>query len=361
MQTPEDESFMRVALFHAKTGWGRVAPNPSVGCVIVKKGVIVAAQRTADGGRPHAETRALAQAGHEAKGACVYVTLEPCAHRGQTGPCAQALVRAGVARVVVACQDPDPRVSGQGLAQLQAGGVVVVTGVLEREARQGNQGFFYTLTQQRPWVTAKLAVSSDGRIACATGERTQISGFLADQYKHRLRTSHDAILIGIETALADDPLLTARIVGHSHVMRRIVLDANLRIPMDSMLVKSVGYDPLWVFYKAGSPDKIKALHARGVRLFPIDPYDIRHLLSVLATEGVTRLLVEGGARIHSAFLAEGVVDSFVLLKSPVRLGAGAVPALPAQDIFALPAFSGLTLQKTRVLGEDLLEIYARPL
>jgi len=352
---------MRVALAQARRGLGRTAPNPSVGCVIVKNGIILAAARTGDGGRPHAETIALAQAGVQARGADVYVTLEPCAHVGQTGSCAQALRAAGVQRVVVACIDPDPRVSGSGLAILREAGIEVVMSVLEAEALALNAGFIFKITQNRPFVTLKLAVSSDGKIAAGEGMRTQISGPLADTYKHVVRARHDAVLVGIGTVLADDPLLSTRLEGHFDVVKRIILDAKLEIPRGCALFRTAQIDPVWLVHQSEDSEKIRALAALGVRLLASDPHDVKAVLEHLAAEGITRLLIEGGARVAESFLKAGMVDECLLLKSPMVLGEGCVSALPTQDIFDLPDFTALRLQKTRVLGQDMLEIYTRGL
>jgi diaminohydroxyphosphoribosylaminopyrimidine deaminase/5-amino-6-(5-phosphoribosylamino)uracil reductase len=354
----DDYYFMTVALNHARRGLGFTAPNPSVGCVIVKDGRIVAAASTApSGGRPHAETVALAQAGIDAKGACAYVTLEPCAHHGQTGPCAQALIDAGIRRVVVACIDPDLRVSGRGIKMLQDAGIEVVQGALEREARELNRGFFLKISQHRPLVTLKIAVSADQKISAAKGQRTQISGDLANRYMHVLRSQHDAVLVGIGTVLVDNSLLTARVEGQKKVMTRIVLDHRLEIPLESALVQGAKSDPVLVFYNQGSVDKIEDLLRKGCELIPQDPHDLKAVLGILAERGITRLLVEGGAKIHTAFLKFGLVDEFQLIRSPKILGAYGVPALGGYDLAVLEADFGLKLQKTRNLGEDLLEFY----
>lgn len=325
MISDTDTSFMRMALNLARRGLGFVAPNPAVGCVLVKDEVVIARGWTAPGGRPHAEVVALAHAGMMARGASAYVSLEPCSHHGQTGPCAQALIDAGVRRVVVACTDPDPRVSGRGLQMLRDAGLEVVEGVLQEEALTLNAGFILRVTQGRPFVTLKCAVSADGKIAVAPGERTQISGPLATRFMHLQRSLHDAILIGSETYLTDHPRLTTRVQGLVHDPLRIVLDRSGRV---------------------GETDGLEVLGDQ----------DIASVLGYLAERGVTRLLVEGGARIHEAFLESGCVDAFQLCKSPVVLGRKGVDGVKEAR---LTDEFGLKLQKTRVLGEDLLEIYGR--
>lgn len=357
MMSSEHEYCMRVALNHARRGLALTAPNPAVGCLIVRDGVICAAAHTGRGGRPHAETIALAQAGADVRGATVYVTLEPCSHQGKTGPCAQALIEAGVACVVVACIDPDLRVSGRGIEMLKAAGIEVVYGVLEREAQELNRGFFLKVTKNRPLVTLKFAVSADGKIAQAPGIRTQISGDLANRYTHMLRSQHDAVLVGIGTVLVDNPLLTVRLEGHSHVMHRIVLDHRLEIPVESALVQGAKNDPVLVFYSQGSVDKIGELLRKGCELIPQDPHDLKAVLGILAERGITRLLVEGGAKVHTSFLTSGLVDEFQLLRSPKMLGQTGVEALENHNLAALEVDFSLKLQKTRILGEDLLEIY----
>lgn len=357
MSAQDDEYFMRVALNHARCGLGLTAPNPSVGCVIVKAGRIVAASHTAPSGRPHAEVLALAQAGADAKGACAYVTLEPCSHHGKTPPCALALIEAGIKRAVVACIDSDPRVSGRGIKMLHDSGIEVVTGILEHEAQALNAGFFLNILKKRPLVTLKLAVSADEKIAQERGVRTQISKTLAQRYGHLLRSQYDAILVGIGTVLVDNPLLTARLEGQKKVMTRIVLDQNLDMPANSALVQSAKNDPVVIFHADSAVDKIEKLSSLGCDCIAQDPHDLRGVLLTLASRGITRLLVEGGAKAHTSFLKAGLVDEFQVLRSPKILGANGVPALVGHDLAALQADFGLKLQKTRNLGEDLLEIY----
>ena len=320
-----DKRYMRMALHLARRGLGFVAPNPAVGCVLVKEGVVLATGVTSPGGRPHAEAAALQKAGGQAKGATAYVSLEPCSHQGQTGPCAQALIDAGVVLVVVGCIDPDPRVSGQGIAMLRDADVEVAEDVLKEEALGLNAGFILKVTQNRPFVTLKCAVSKDGKIAASKGERTQISGDLAHRFMHLQRSMHDAVLIGSETYLVDKPRLTTRVQGVSHEPLRVVLDRSGRV---------------------GDTDGIEVLG---------EP-DIEDVLHYLAQKGVTRVLVEGGAQVHESFLKSGFVDAFQLCHSPVVLGKQGVDGVRREQI---TQEFGLKLQKTRVLGEDILEIYGR--
>ena len=319
MNSQHDEQYMRMALNLARRGLGHVAPNPSVGCVIVKNGVIIARGRTAHGGRPHAEAAALADAGDQAKGATVYVTLEPCAVHGRAGPCSEALIKAQVACVVVACHDLNPVVYKKGIALLEEAGIEVRFGVLEEEATFKHAGFFSRVVHNRPFVTLKCARSSDGMIAAAPGERTQISGTLAQKHMHLRRSMQDAILVGSGTYLADAPQLTTRIEGYAHEPLRVVLDRRGRVDAPGFLV--------------------------------MDEVDPERVLNVLAEKGVNRLLVEGGAEIHKAFLDAGFVDVFEMLVSPKTLGAGGVKAVDVS------AYEGLKLEKTLQMGEDRLEIY----
>ncbi|MCC6598916.1 MAG: bifunctional diaminohydroxyphosphoribosylaminopyrimidine deaminase/5-amino-6-(5-phosphoribosylamino)uracil reductase RibD [Alphaproteobacteria bacterium] len=353
MFSAEDEYYMRVALGQARRGLGHVAPNPAVGCVLVKDGCILAVAHTADGGRPHAEALALQQADGASKGATAYVSLEPCAHQGKTGPCALALIDAGVKRVVIACIDPDPRVSGRGVQMLENAGIEVLCGVLEEEALNLNKGFIFKVTRNRPFVTLKLALSADKKIAVREGSRTQISGALAGRYTQFLRSQHDAILIGIGTALVDNPVLISRVKGHLHVMPRVILDAALEIPMGSNLVQSIADAPVFIIHDVDDVDKTVDLKAAGCTLIRENPRNLEKVLALLTERGVTRLLVEGGARVAQSFLEAGLVDECQLIYAPVKLGPGGVAAFPDTDIEVY----GMKLKKTRVLGEDLLEIY----
>ncbi len=318
-----DQYYMTLALDLARAGLGRVAPNPSVGCVIVRDGAIVGQGRTADGGRPHAEAVAVAQAGALAEGADVYVTLEPCAHFGQTPPCAQALIDAGVARVVVACGDPDMRVGGRGVQMLHDAGIQVDEGLCGAEAMVVNAGFFLTVTHKRPFVTLKMAVSADDKIAGAGGKPVQISAAKASAHMHQvLRAAHDAIVVGRGTVVSDDPLLTTRVDGVEHGLKRIVLGRD--IPCGSRL--------------SGVDDVIV-----------IDDHDVkRALLRMVVDHGVTRLLVEGGASVMQAFLESGLWDELFIYRSPLVIGVDGVDA---------PDFGVNQLLETQQIGVDRLEKY----
>lgn len=363
MSTPSvDLRYMRHALGLARRGVGRTAPNPAVGCVIVSSdGRIVGRGWTAPGGRPHAETQALMAAGSAARGATAYVTLEPCAHYGQTPPCAMALIDAKIARVVVAVTDPDPRVAGKGVAMLREARIAVTEGVCRAEALALNQGFFLCRTVGRPMVTLKLATSLDGKIASAGGESKWITGPAARRYGHMLRASHDAILVGIGTALADDPELSCRLPGlEDRTPVRIVLDSQLLLPGWSKLVKSARRWPLWVFTLSDDT----RFTADGVRLFRVardarGRPDVGATLTCLAQEGITRLLIEGGASVAASFLDRNLVDRLELFTAPMVLGDGgraAVDALSALGLAEVPRFTRLSRCD---LGPDMLERFVR--
>jgi len=349
-----DARHMRHALTLAERALGTVAPNPAVGCVIVRDDMVVGRGWTQRGGRPHAEVVALRQAGEAAKGATAYVTLEPCAHLGQTVRCADAVIEAGIARVVAAIEDPDPRVSGRGFAMLREAGIAVETDVLRAEAAVSNAGFFSRIVKKRPLVTLKLAVSADGKIARAPGGEQWITGEEARRFGHFLRASHDAILAGIETVLADDPELTCRIPGlEDRSPLRVVLDSGLRLPMTSKLVQTAHKVPVVVFTTREGGDGLRAAQVDIVRVAPDAQGrpDLGAVLGELASRGATRLLVEGGATVEEAFLVQGLADRLEIFRSPVVAGAGGRPA----PRFPLENYG---LSGRRVLGSDVLESYA---
>jgi len=358
---PNDIAHMHHAVRLAERGLGNVAPNPAVGCVIVKQARIVGRGWTGTGGRPHAETVALAQAGDHARGATAYVTLEPCAHHGQTPPCADALVRAGVARVVGAVVDPDPRVAGAGFARLESAGIFVTRGMLEVEARALNLGFFKRVTESRPLVALKIAQSADGYVADAKGNSKWITGERARAHGHLLRARHDAILIGIGTALADDPLLTCRLPGLGRVSPlRVVLDSNLRLPGTSQLAQTASAHPVIVFTTSQTGGD--GLRAAGVEIERVAADesgrpDIASVLQRLAARGLTRLLVEGGPRIQAAFLQRNLADAIHLYRAPLLMGAGGIPAIAPFGHADIGTAPRLTLVERTLLGPDVLESF----
>jgi diaminohydroxyphosphoribosylaminopyrimidine deaminase/5-amino-6-(5-phosphoribosylamino)uracil reductase len=354
-----DFCHMRHALNLAARGLGCVAPNPAVGCVVVtSEGAVVGRGWAAEGGRPHTETLALSQAGHAARGATAYVTLEPCAHHGETPPCADALTAAGIARVVVAIEDPDPRVSGKGMERLRAAGVAVTGDVLCEEAAQLNAGFFLRVREQRPLVTLKIAASLDGRTASAAGDSHWITGEEARRIGHLLRAQHDAILIGIETALADDPLLTCRLPGlERRSPLRVVLDTRLRLGATSKLAQTAREHPTLVFTATEGGE---SLSASGIEIVQV-PRDARGrpeiaaVLQQLAMRGITRLLVEGGAGVHAAFLDRRYADRIELFRSPLALGGGGHPAIDALAALSLSEAPRFMTTGIRQVGPDVLE------
>ncbi len=357
---------MRAALALARRGLGRVWPNPTVGCVIVRHGRVVGRGVTQPGGRPHAEPVALAMAGATAAGATVYVSLEPCSHYGKTPPCADALVKAGVARVVAAAVDPDPRVSGRGLARLREAGVEVIEGVLRDEAEALNAGFFLRVRQGRPLVTLKCATTLDGRIALANGDSKWITGAEARLRGHLLRAAHDAILIGSGTALADDPELTCRLPGlmeRSPV--RVVLDGALRLSADSRLVRSARQVPLWLVTREGhAPAALARLRDLGVEVLEVACDDSGHpsaeaALHALAARGVTRVLAEGGGQVAASLLRAGMVDRLAWFRAGRVIGGdgrAAVGDLALDRLADAPDFAPVSLTR---IGDDILEVLGR--
>lgn len=345
---------MAAALALARRGLGTVWPNPAVGCVIVRGGRIAGRGWTQPGGRPHAETEALRRAGAAAQGADVYVTLEPCAHEGQTPPCADALIAAGVARVFAAVQDPDPRTAGQGIAKLEAAGIEVRTGLAEAEARAVNAGFLMTQEQGRPRVTLKIASTLDGRIATEAGESKWITGPEARRRGHLFRARHDAIVVGIGTVLADDPSLDCRIAGlEDRSPVPVVLDSALRTPAASRLLRR----PAWIV----ASDKAEGtLESPGLEILRVaDTADLNEILALLASRGITRLLVEGGGQVHASFLRAGLVDRVAWFRAGSVIGGagrGAIGSLALDALEAAPRFERESLV---ACGNDTLETLIR--
>src|SRR6267378_1368470 len=362
-----DQRFMQLALTLGRRGQGRTWPNPAVGAVVVKDGVIVGRGWTQPGGRPHAEPEALRRAGEAARGATLYVTLEPCSHVGKSPPCADAIIAAGIARVASAIEDPNPEVAGQGHARLRAAGISVEIGLGALEAAHDHAGHFRRVRDQRPHVILKLAVSSDDKIGAAGRKPVAISGEAAKARVHLLRAQCDAILVGIGTVLADDPLLTCRLPGmEARSPVRVVLDRSLRVPGSSRLVHSARETPLWVMTsslaEAAAAMKLGAAGAQVIRVATATTppgLDLPAVLHALADKGITRLLVEGGARVASSFVALGLVDEVWLLRGPDAVGADGVAALDALPLSAITRSPTFKQRASETLQHDTLTIYER--
>jgi diaminohydroxyphosphoribosylaminopyrimidine deaminase/5-amino-6-(5-phosphoribosylamino)uracil reductase len=355
-----DRAHMQAALALARRGLGNTWPNPSVGCVIVRDGMVVGRGVTAPGGRPHAETAALAAAGAAARGATAYVTLEPCSHWGRTPPCADALIAAGVARIVIALRDPDPRVDGAGLARLRDAGIPVEEGILQDEAAEIAAGFVLRVTERRPLVTLKLASTLDGRIATHGGESRWITGEPARRMAHTLRGTHDAVLVGVGTVLADDPDLTCRIPGFRPTpIVRVVADTHLRTPLRARLMATAHDAPTWMLVRAGSDSaRTSAFTELGAVLHEVPGsaagVDLGAGLTALADAGITRLLVEGGAKIAAALLRDGLVDRIAWFHAPGIMGADGWPAAQAFGVERLAAMPRFVRHRVTPLGDDVL-------
>ncbi len=326
------ETFMRRALELAAKGRGRTSPNPMVGAVLVKHGRVVGEGYHPKAGAPHAEIYALRQAGEQARGATLYVTLEPCCHHGRTPPCTQALIAAGVAEVHMAMLDPNPRVAGRGRAELETAGIRTTVGTCEAEARALNEVFVHWITTGRPFVVAKFAMSLDGKIATHTGDARWISGHAARRHVHELRDRVDAILVGAGTVLADDPRLTTRLDREDvrHPLR-IVLDSRGRVPLSARLFDPALPGHTLVATTPAIPDEhVRALQARNVQVLvlPPDPQgrvDVAALLETLGRQEITHLLVEGGSQVLGTFVDLGLVDKFVVFIAPLIIGGAEAP------------------------------------
>lgn len=363
-----DLRFMQLALTLGRRGQGRTWPNPAVGAVIVKDGVIIGRGWTQPGGRPHAEPVALAQAGEAARGATLYVTLEPCSHFGKSPPCADAIIAAGIARVVAAIEDPNPEVAGQGHARLRAAGIRVDVGLCAEEAARDHAGHFRRVRDKRPHVVLKLAVSPDGKIAAAGHRPVAVTGEMVRSRVHLLRAQCDAVLVGMGTVLADDPELTCRLPGMAKRSPvRVVLDRALRISGNSKLVHSARTTPLWVMTSSLSEaPAAMALGAAGAQVLrvptttaPPPGLDLPAVLHSLAEKGITKLLVEGGSKVASSFVAAGLVDEVWLFRGPNEIGEGGVSALDALPLSAITGSPDFVQRASETIESDTLTIYER--
>lgn len=363
---PADRAHLATALALARRGLGRVWPNPAVGCVLVHGGRVVARGWTQPGGRPHAEAEALVRAGAAARGATAYVSLEPCAHHGRTPPCADGLIAAGISRLVASIEDPDPRVSGQGFARIATAGIAVTSGLLAEEAVEINAGFFLRVRAGRPLITLKTATTLDGRIATHGGESKWITGEAARRRAHLLRADHDAIMVGVGTALADDPRLTVRLPGlEDRSPVRIVVDSRLRLPLTAALVIEARRHPTWLVTLGGNnADRVRAYRDCGVDVIETpggaaDGLDLPAVFQTLGGRGLTRVLVEGGAILASALLRADLVDRIQWFRAPAVIGGDGVPMAQAFGVDTLSLARRFQRRDLVEVGEDVMETYAR--
>jgi diaminohydroxyphosphoribosylaminopyrimidine deaminase/5-amino-6-(5-phosphoribosylamino)uracil reductase len=344
---------MRRAIEHARRGFGRTTPNPVVGaCIVSDEGVVLGQGAHERAGEPHAEVNALEEAGSDARGATLYCTLEPCVHTGKTGPCTERIIAAGIRRVVAAMEDPFPLVGGRGFAMLRANGIEVQTGVGYDAAVRLNQPFLTTTREGRPFVILKAATSLDGRLAAAPGQRTQLTSARAVSHAHYVRAQVDAIAVGSETILVDNPQLTAREVYRERPLVRVVFDRRLRTPARARLLSTLSAGPVIILTAAESlrTERAQAVEQTGARVIPVPRPGIGAALSVLPDFDVQSLVLEGGARVQRAAWDEGVVDYVQLYVAPVWLGDTGVPLL--EDAAFSPA--SLIESKIEQLGPDVL-------
>jgi len=357
-----DSNYMRMALWEAKKGSGRTSPNPCVGALVVKNGRIVGKGYHQKAGSPHAEVNALKDAGRKAKGATLYVTLEPCNHTGRTPPCTEAVLQAGIAHVVIGMADPNPQVAGGGAAYLASRGVSVISGVLEQECREINLPFIKHSATGLPWVVLKAGMSIDGRIAALPGQATMITGKQSRHRVHVLRNQVDAILVGIGTALTDDPSLTTRLhgSGQGHDPLRVILDADLQLPVGAKLLQQDSAARTWIFCRRGAEKKKRQqLEAAGaaIKTVPVTAkgfLDLRVVLSLLGEAQITSIMVEGGSRVHGSFLDAGLVDQLLLFVAPRFLGEQGVPLATFPGMKKSKKLPQFKIIRTRRYGEDIL-------
>lgn len=363
-ETERDQRYMRECLDLARAMLGLTTPNPAVGCVIAREGEVVGYGATASGGRPHGETQALAMAGARARGATAYVSFEPCAHYGQTPPCARALIDAGVARVVAGCRDPYPAVRGRGLAMLRRAGIPVTVGVLEEECQRLNEGFIARVTLGRPFVILKLAMSLDGRIAAVSGDSRWISSEESRELVHRWRREADAVMVGAGTVIADDPRLTCRIEGGRDPVR-VIIDGRLRCPPTATLFRERSNAPAVLVTTARNAARARRRYA-GQRVEVLEAssggneVSLIDLMKEFGRRGWAKVLIEGGAHLGAAALTAGVVDRVAFFIAPRIIGGGlpAIEGLRAGKVSESTALHDLVAR--RVGADWLLEADVRP-
>ncbi|MGE0565161.1 MAG: bifunctional diaminohydroxyphosphoribosylaminopyrimidine deaminase/5-amino-6-(5-phosphoribosylamino)uracil reductase RibD [Pseudolabrys sp.] len=362
---PDDERFMALALALGRRSLGIAWPNPAVGAVIVKDGIIVGRGWTQAGGRPHAETQALKRAGKAAEGATMYVTLEPCSHQGKSPPCADAIIRARLARVVSSLEDPNPEVAGEGHRKLTERKIAVEIGLGAEQARRDHAGHLRRIGEGRPHVLLKLALSADGKVAAAGRKPISITGDAARYRVYQMRGRYDAILVGIGTVLADNPALTCRLPGmHERSPVRVVLDSQLRAPLASHVIATVSETPTWVFASGtASAMAEQVLIERGARVFRVPTkagrLDLGEVLKVLGNEGITRLMVEGGPTVATSFVEANLIDEVALFHSDKTIGDDGIEALEGLPLTALTEGGRLKKVTEETIGGDRLESYER--
>ena len=353
------EHYMSVALSLGRRGLGKTWPNPSVGCVIVSAGLVVGRGVTGNGGRPHAETQALKQAGDLAKGATVFVTLEPCSHQGQTASCAKALIEAGVGHVVVAIKDDNPRVNGSGLQMLRSAGIKVTTGVLSEQATYDHYGFILKTNEGRPKVTLKLAVSLDGRIATRIGDSQWITNDRSREVVHLQRASHDAIMVGAGTVRKDNPRLTVRSIARSANPVRVLISDKINLPQDSRLFASTNSHPTWLVHGADAEEEIKQVWTdAGAKLLETKSssgnISIKSALKKLASEGLTSVYCEGGSKLAACLLSNNLVDELIIFTAGVIIGDDGLPTIASLGVNKLKDAKRLNLLESVTMDGDIM-------
>jgi diaminohydroxyphosphoribosylaminopyrimidine deaminase / 5-amino-6-(5-phosphoribosylamino)uracil reductase len=355
----KDHYFMKMALDLAATAKGRTNPNPVVGAILVKDGVIVGSGLHRKAGEPHAEVHAFRMAGDHAKGATLYVTLEPCSHYGKTPPCANLVKESEVSRVVVAMQDPNPQVAGRGIGLLRDAGIEVEVGVLETEARLLNERFIHNMLTKTPFVISKVAMTLDGKIAAYNGHSKWITGEESRHNVHLLRNEVDAILVGIGTVLADDPMLTTRLESGGKNPIRVVLDSELKTPLEAKIT-DCQETKTWIVTKEGvNPEKIQALEAKGIEFIYVQKtdsgLDLSVLLQKLFEKGVTDLLVEGGSEVNGSFLRNGLINKFFVYVAPKILGGrGSLTPFTGGDVETMDQALDVSIHSIQHFGDDIL-------
>ena len=358
LQPIDDAMYMRLALQLAESTLGQTGVNPAVGCVIVKDGRIVGTGAHLRQGGPHAEIHALRMAGADAEGATLYVTLEPCCHHGRTPPCAERLIREKIGRVVVACLDPNPVVAGRGVAMLREAGIPVEVGLMEREAKALNEPFAKFITSGRPFVTLKAACSLDGRIAAGTGDSKWISNEAARLEAHGLRHRHQAVMVGVETVLKDDPRLTARLPVSALQPVRLIVDSALRTPADAAVVLTADRVPTWILTtEEADADKQRVLERRGAVVIRCGSsggrVDLDAAMAALGSRGIGSILLEGGGRLNGAMLEAGLVDKVVLYVAPIIIGASGVPAFALAGAETVAGAIRLERMTVETVGDNI--------